>query len=429
MGTFAIFFPLNMIHRFKPPANLFFGALVLAFWIKFNIVLFTYKPYTATKFYFPLFLLALGLQLWQHKKDPAWRDPALVFGVVFFVTLVLPLGYLHAPWDGAVYRQYALSLGSFFVLFVGAFFLSPQEKERLLWAVWVFCLFALAYVLAQYHGNLIYEPGHFRGQEAFERPYGILDDPAHSAGVYLLGLTITADRALRTKGAWWLCPFIPLFLYALWISRTLGAYLGVLGMAAFLPLLGLLFWKRPGVRPLGLGLFLFWCAWLPVLLLVADLYKLDFWGLREWTKGTEKFWSFELRIDLIYNALNVFFAHPFTGVGLANDFTQPIQYRYASSWDIYGKGLHLHTTPLAILANGGILAALPFGAFLFFTLRSYAQKIVRASTQRDRARALLWLAFFLGLQFLSLSLLMLYSVTYWFSLILPHLLAEEPRTS
>ncbi|OGG99290.1 MAG: hypothetical protein A2600_09790 [Candidatus Lambdaproteobacteria bacterium RIFOXYD1_FULL_56_27] len=417
-----------MIHRYKPPANLFFGALVLAFWIKFNIVLFTYKPYTATKFYFPLFLLALGTQLWHNRKAQVWKDPALVSGIVFFILLVLPLGYLHSPAEGAVYRQYALSLGSFFVLFVGAFFLDPQEKDRLLWGVWAFCLIALAYVLAQFHWGLIYEPGHFRGQEAFNRPYGILDDPAHSAGVYLLGLTLTADRALKTKGAWWLWALVPPFLYALWISRTLGAYLGVAGMAAFLPFLGLLFWKRPGARPLGLGLFLFWCSWLPILLVIADFYKLDLWGLRDWTKGTEKFWSFELRIDLVYNSLNIFFAHPFTGVGLANDFTQPIQYLYASSWDIYGKGLHLHTTPLAILANGGILAAVPFGAFLFFTLLSYAQKIIWASTQKERARAILWLSFFLGLQFLSFSLLMLYSVTYWFSLILPHLLwAEEPR--
>ena len=402
--------------------RLFWGATALAFWIKFNIVLFTFKPYTATKFYFPLFLLLL---LWRGtlvRAKLAQADWALWAGGICVLSLLVPIGYLYNPHNWDIYRQFALSLGSFFVMFVAAFTLGSRDKRALLWAVYGFCGIALIYMLIQVWFNWHHQPGHFRQADVEQRAYGILDDPAHSSAVYFLGFSLTLFWVAENRRRWPLLILAPLFLFAIWVSQTLGMFLGLAGMLViFLGLLPLV-WTPFNQGRWALGLILSWIFGLVVLIWLANVYWRYGGWLYDWIDVNPKFWSFRLRIDLLFTAIKTILIHPFVGLGLANDHNPIIQEIWGTSHYIPTRHLHQHTTPFAVLVSGGLLSFFPFVFLIYFSIKAYLTQLQAAPNRSKRLSVLVLFSFFMGVQLVSYSVLMLFSVTYWFALILPHLL-------
>ncbi|MDT8446041.1 MAG: O-antigen ligase family protein [bacterium] len=405
----------------------YFWALTLGFWIKLNIVLFTYKPYTATKFYFPLLLLVV---LWKAKEvglKRLWTDRDLAAASLFLLTFAVPLGYLWNPHSWAVYRQWGLSMLSFYLLFAGALLLDLRERRRLVEMIAYFCLIGLGYLLLQYLLGWSYEPGHFRRANPFPRPYGILDDPAHSAGIYLTGLALSLVLPLTAPRLRWMWAMVPLYLYALWVSRTLGSYLGLAG--SLMALVGLApFWSldlkgnRLGRLVFGLWLFLFLAF-----LAASVAYHKDYRGMKTQMASSSKAISMELRAALAFTALDIFEAHPLVGLGTANDHYPPNQKAWAASRALEVRFLAQHMTPLAMLVGSGLVGLLAFLWLLYRTCLAYGRAWKGAASRAERAKVWILLAWFFGLQILSLTLLMLYSISFWIFLLLPHLLSNPPQ--
>ena len=408
-------------------------ATLLAFWIKFNIVLFTYKPYTATKLFFPFFFLvmfAYVIKYWGI-KDFFQARIILVFGVG--VTFLVPLGYIWHPHDWALYKQFALTLISFLALYFSVILLDKKEKQYVFGACYLFCLIALVYLLAQNQVGWSYEAGHFRETIYYGRPFGILDDPDHSSGLYLMGFYLSIGIGIYLKRFLVMLPLAALFIYVLLASKSAGAIFGLAGsIFVFLALLiTLKVLEKKKIKLFPVLLFV-WGGLLPAMICFSWLFNNNVAGLADFLLQFKTPRSIIERFDLAIMAKNIFVEYPMTGAGLANDFNPDIQKMYMSADMVYKPQNHIHTSILSALATTGLIGIIPLISLIIYSIHKFAVLLENQVKGKNRLFILIMFTMFMAAQIQSYSLQFLYSISYWFTLLLPFLLefslADHART-
>lgn len=424
---------------FKATKNLFglFGsqavltaATILAFWIKFNIVIFTYKPYTATKLFFPLFLLIIVFYLVNHFEFRNLINTRVILLLAVAITFLIPVGYLFHQHDWALYKKMALSFGSFLSLYYATIFLDSKGKKWLLLCVYGFCLIALGYLLLQVYWGWSYEAGHFRNAVPLPRPYGIMDDPDHSSGIYLIGFFFTFSLGFYNKKYFLLFPLALLFVYAILKSQAAGAILALLGgIAVFVVGLIIVFIKQISTKKLFVLLWLVWISLFVFMIGFIGVYRNNIGGFADVIHTFKGESTVLERLDLIMVAKNIFLEHPIFGVGFANDFNPVIINTYKSSAMITNTQLHIHTSYLSALATTGLVGFLFLCALVSLSIWHYAHQFCLKKTKRAKMVVLSYFSLFISIQTLSYSLQYLFSISFWFTLLLPFLISDTENNA
>ncbi|MBU2510552.1 O-antigen ligase family protein [bacterium] len=402
---------------------LFTVAVIIAFWIKFNIVLFTYKPYTATKIFFPLFLFIILGYCLKHFGRKILSDPRVILLSIVVITFLLPVGYLSHPHDWGLYKKMGLSIISFFTLYFSAILLDSKGKKLLFFFIYFFCLVALGYLLLQVHFNWSYQMGHFRNSNPIPRPFGILDDPDHSSGIYIIGFFISIGLGFYKKRYFLVSPIALLFIYAIIKSQCAGAIIGLLGgMSIFVIGLSTIFIKQISGKSLFVLMWLVWFSIFGFMVGFFWFYKGNLWGFADLLNTYKSEYTILARLDLMLLAKNIFLEHPIFGVGFANDFNPAIINMYKSSNMVTATELHIHTSYLSALSTTGFVGLVSLCALVSLSVCQYAQNFASQKRKSKRILMLCFFSLFISIQILGYSLQYLYSISFWFSFILPYLL-------
>ena len=396
-------------------------SIVLACWIKFNIVLFTYNTYTGTKIFFPIFLLILiGVTVRKWNRILTF-NPSLWCLMLTGFSFLLPIGYLTNPYHWDIYRQKALSLISYLAIYYGVFYLTKHQRKRLFFFAYVFCLISLAYVVLQVYFKISYTNGHMRSTFPGDRPFGILDDPNYSSGLLLIGFFYCMGLVFYSRKFLLVLPILFGFLLGLHKFHSFGALLGLVGGLAFM-IIGVIPTIFLGNRIKGVFL-VFLAGWLSIffsMILFHWLHTSDFMQMQTLLSAKEA--SIWQRVKLIDWAVAIFLENWVFGVGLANDFNPEIHVLYSSHSLGIVRNLCIHTTMLSAFATNGIFGG---GALVLLTSCTIFRFSYLFANQVNRSRKVFifcMFSSFITIQILSYSLQMLYSIPYWFSLILPFLL-------
>jgi hypothetical protein len=413
----------DKFHNLILNQKLFLGLTVIAFWIKFNIVFFTYKPYTATKFYFPIYAFFVLAHLLQQLKNRLWNDHRFQVLAAFALFAFIPVGYLDHAHEWGLYRAWGLSLFSYLVLYLSAtFLLAPFQKKYIVLGGYLFCVIAALYCLVQYYFHWSYSSGHFRN-DTFSRPFGILDDPDHTSGLYLIGFSLSLWGIFyRKKYLFWLLPLAVVFILSIVISLSAGAVLALLGSGTvFLLTLLLLSLKDAQIKSIFTALVTLWSSAFLAMILFFVAYKSDFMGVGRLLRAYKGDATISTRLDLMLLAKNIIFQNPLFGTGLGNDMNTAIYARYHTAEMIYSEPFHIHTTLLSSAATIGVLGTLFLIGVTLYSILEFAKLFSQQEAVYNRFLILLLFSTFMVIQIQSYSLLMLYSISYWFSLILPFL--------
>jgi O-antigen ligase len=396
---------------------------------KIDVVLLTYKPYSAAKLFLPLLALALALKV---ATEGTWRrflgrELWPLYGLAALV--LLPVGYAFNAHDWELYQKWTLSFGSYMVLFLAIYAVADDAacRRRLLIAIIAAAAVGAIYSLMQAHLGTTYAMGHARNPDILPRPWGPLDDPNFSSGVFIIGLFFSLylmlpGHRVRRWGAWGGAASALLFVWALAATQSMGALLALAIGAAALPALVLLLRWRPERRTLLVALVAGEVAILLAFLLFVALHEVNAFGMAD-TLTEIKTKNVSARIASFRYALDLFRGNPVFGAGPWNDFHRGLDAAYG-----YTAGHVVHNTLLAIVGTLGLLGAAMYGLLVLWCIRGLSHVAAhRRQPWHGVLAAAIPAALFLTIQAQSQSLQMITSIPLWISLALPYLIDPADR--
>ena len=403
-----------ILNNFKN--NYFLYLTVIAFWIKFNIVFFTNVPYTATKYFYPFYFVICIIKL----KDLVEVNKRLINLILFILFAYIPIGYLNHSYDLTIYKQWGLSLLSYLTLYIATTYLVSENKRHLIIIYcYLFSFLGAIYCLIQFNFNWSYEQGHFREPFNFRRPFGILDDPDHSSSIYIIGLFLTIFYSIRKKYFYFLSIFCVLFIYALVVSASAGAALSLIGaLTIFIILLFFVNLKFSKLR-IFLIFILSWLCIFPAMLLFIHLYNYNIFNIEELISSFKSKGTVITRFDLIHLSFQIISENPFFGTGLANDMNPDIFKQYYNSSMSIKKHFHIHNTYLSAASTIGLIPTISLLSLVMLSIYRFSELFFNYKSIINRILILIIFTSFMAIQIQSYSLLMLYSISFWFSLIIP----------
>lgn len=395
---------------------------------KIDVVLLTYKPYSAAKLYLPVLALAL---LFKVASEGTWRrflgrDLWPLYGLT--AAVLLPLGYAFNGHNWALYQTWTLSFGSYVLLFLAIFAIAddPVCRRRLLVAIYLAAGAGALYTLLQAHLGITYAMGHARNPDILPRPWGPLDDPNFSSGIFLIGLFFSfylmlPGQRIARWGLWGAAGSALLFAWALGVTQSMGGLLALgIGVVGLLGLVALLRW-RPERRVLLGALLMGEALILLALLGFVLLHEANAFGMAD-TLTEIKTKNVSARIASFAYALDLFAANPIFGAGPWNDFHRGLDAAYG-----YAAGHVVHHTPLAIVGTLGVVGTGMYALLVLWSMRGLSGV---ATNRRHPWQAVLTAAIpaalFLAIQAQSQSLQMITSIPLWISLALPLLVEAAP---
>ena len=396
-------------------------SIIIACFIKFNIVLFTYNNYTATKLFFPIYLLILiGITIRKFNRK-LFANLHLWFLLLVCIGFLFPFGYLGNPYDWKIYRQWSLSLISYISIYYGVFYLTKTQKKILFFAAFAFCFISLVYVILQAYLNISYTSGHMRTPFSGDRPYGILDDPDHSSGLLLIALFYCIGLAFYHRKFLLLLPMIFGILFGLQKFNSYGALFGLIAGGAILILgIALVFVRQKNAKRIFIVFLSIWLSIFAFMVLFYWFYSFDY--LRIQALFSEKASSISQRLKLIDWGMAIFFDNPIFGVGTANDFNPEVHKLYSSQTMGVVNNLHVHTSIVSAFATTGVWGGTPLVLLITSAIYRFSYLFFNQINRRKKYFIVAMFSLFIAIQVLSCSLQMLYSISYWFTLLLPFLL-------
>tara|TARA_A100001015_G_scaffold317981_1_gene436428 strand:+ start:453 stop:1709 length:1257 start_codon:yes stop_codon:yes gene_type:complete len=403
-----------ILNNFKN--NYFLYLTVIAFWIKFNIVFFTNVPYTATKYFYPFYFVILIIKL----KEIVEVDKRLFNLILFIFLAFIPIGYLNHSYDLVIYKQWSLSLLSYLTLYIAATYLVSENKRHLITiCCYIFSFLGAIYCLIQFNLNWTYEQGHFREPFNFARPFGILDDPDHSSSIYIIGLFLTIFYSIRKKHFYFLTLFCVVFIYAIVVSTSAGAFLSIIG--ALIIFFTLLFFVNLKISKLRIFLIftLTWLCIFPAMFLFIHIYNYNILNIKEIISLFKSTSTVITRFDLINLSFQIISENPFFGTGLANDMNPEIFKQYYNSSMSIKHHFHIHNTYLSAASTIGLIPTISLLSLIMLSIYKFSELFFNYKSIINRILILIIFTSFMTIQIQSYSLLMLYSISFWFSLIIP----------
>ena len=406
-------------------------SIIFACWIKFNIVLFTYNTYTGTKIFFPFFfLILLGITLGKLNRT-ILVNPQLWILIFFSISFLSSVGYLNNPYDWGIYRQKSLSLISYLSIYYGVLYLTKSQKKKLFFSVYIFSIISLIYVILQVYFDVSYTSGHMRTAFSGNKPYGILDNPNHSSGVLLIGFFFGISLAFYSRKFLIIFPLLFGFLLGMRKFNSFGALFGLAGGLAVM-IAGLFPSFSLGKKVKG-TFFLFFATWLAIFFSMIAfywIYTVNFMEIQ--TLLSTEISSISQRLKLIEWATAIFLDNWCFGIGFANDFNPEIHALFNSQSFGVVRSLHIHTTILSAFATTGIFGGSALVLLIACTIFRFSYLFANQIDKKGKVFIFSMFSMFIAIQILSYSAQMLFSICYWFSLILPFLLdftlPEDERT-
>ncbi len=281
-------------------------ATIIALWIKFNIVLFTYQPYTATKVFYPLFFLIIIGYTISHLKEvlKQWRIVAVLFACL--ILMIIPWGAISHPFQFHIYKSWALSFISYLALYTAVVFLDHRWRNRVFYMTLCFLVLAGVYAIIQSSLDWSYNPGHFRNAATGHRPFGILDDPDHSSGLYILGLFFSLFLFFFHRRFLLIIPYFAFFGIGLKLAGSFGAYFALAGsFAVFIVLLPFVFFKNISLKKITAVFIFCWIVIFFAQLIFIWGYQNNVMDIKNELNQLKSETSIVLRIDYLKIARNI----------------------------------------------------------------------------------------------------------------------------
>lgn len=397
---------------------------------KLDVVLLTVKPYSAAKLFLPVLALALLLKV---ATEGTWRrflrrELWPLYGLT--AALLLPVGYAFNAHDWGLFRTWSLSFGSYVLLFLAIYAVAddPACRRKMRMAILAAAAVGAVYALLQAHLGVTYAMGHARNPDIMPRPWGPLDDPNFSSGVFIIGLFLSLylllpGKRLHPGGQWGAFATAILFAWALAATQSMGALLALAIGAVALPVLVLLLRRRPRRPTLLIALVAGEVAVLLALGAFVLLHEANAFGMAD-TLTAIKSKNVSARIASFRYALDLFAANPIFGAGPWNDFHRGLDAAYG-----YDAGHVVHNTLLAIVGTLGLSGTAMYGLLVLWCMRHLSHVPARPRQPwRVALTAAIPAALFLTIQAQSQSLQMITSIPLWISFALPYLIdpADAP---